>query len=143
MEITDIKGRLHDQWVLAVLADCQYMPTEEKMQKLADRYEADPDIYAFGCGDEADRGGLGVIILKRRAETAFEIMGIAVEPAARKRGVGAKLIDFAAQSLGCQKICAETDDGAMGFYRRCGFRVESLGEKYPGCVRYWCTLSLA
>lgn len=29
-------------------------------------------------------------------------------------------------------IEAETDDGAVEFYKRIGFQVKSLGEKYPG-----------
>jgi|GEM_PF-1574117 len=35
---------------------------------------------------------------------------------------------------------AETDDQALGFYQKLGFRVQALGEKYPGFPRYLCQL---
>jgi ribosomal protein S18 acetylase RimI-like enzyme len=38
---------------------------------------------------------------------------------------------------------AETDSEALAFYRRIGFRVESLGEKYPGVERFRCVLHAA
>jgi ribosomal protein S18 acetylase RimI-like enzyme len=33
-------------------------------------------------------------------------------------------------------MVAETDNEAVEFYRATGFRVTSLGEKYPGVERY-------
>lgn len=35
-------------------------------------------------------------------------------------------------------IVAETDDEAVDFYRRYGFFITSLGEKYPGVERFLC-----
>ncbi|ETE89388.1 acetyltransferase [Bacillus thuringiensis serovar aizawai str. Leapi01] len=35
-------------------------------------------------------------------------------------------------------IEAETDDEAVEFYKRIGFQVKSLGEKYPGIERFHC-----
>lgn len=32
-------------------------------------------------------------------------------------------------------ITAETDHDAIAFYRRYGFEIQSLGEKYPGVER--------
>ena len=37
-------------------------------------------------------------------------------------------------------IEAETDDGAVEFYKRIGFRVKSLGEKYKEIERFHCYL---
>ncbi|EJS58105.1 hypothetical protein ICA_01925 [Bacillus cereus BAG1O-3] len=37
-------------------------------------------------------------------------------------------------------IEAETDDGAVEFYKRIGFQVKSLGEKYTGIERFPCYL---
>jgi ribosomal protein S18 acetylase RimI-like enzyme len=48
------------------------------------------------------------------------------------RGVGAR---FPGATLE-----AETDGDAVGFYRRIGFGIESLGEKYPGRARFRCVL---
>ena len=41
-----------------------------------------------------------------------------------------------------KQLTAETDADAVGFYQRCGFEVESLGELYPGAERFRCTLKL-
>jgi len=35
-------------------------------------------------------------------------------------------------------IVAETDHEAVDFYRRYGFFITSLGEKYPGVERFLC-----
>lgn len=35
-------------------------------------------------------------------------------------------------------ISAETDRDAVGFYRKYGFQITSLGEKYPGVERFKC-----
>jgi len=35
-------------------------------------------------------------------------------------------------------IVAETDYEAVDFYRRYGFVITSLGEKYPGVERFLC-----
>ena len=40
--------------------------------------------------------------------------------------------------LGLIRLIAETDQEAVGFYRKCGFKVESLGELYPGVERFRC-----
>lgn len=50
------------------------------------------------------------------------------------------MIDHLIQLENVTKIIAETDMDAVGFYRRYGFSIEALGEKYPGVERYKCTL---
>ena len=141
MRIIDIKDNLHDRHVLDVLSHSQYMPTEEQLKGLADIYESDPNIYAFSCVDNSCI--VGVVVLKHLTASTFEIVSIAVDPAFRGQGVGSKLISFAANSLKCDKVSAETDDDAVGFYRSYGFDIVSLGEKYPGVIRYLCTLKLS
>ena len=139
MRIFDLKGKLHDRDVLEVLSYSKYMPTEEKMKQLAEIYETDKEIYVFGYEDNGVIGG--VIALRHLRDASFEITGIAVAPFCRNRGIGGKLIAYAADRLKCGEICAETDNDAVDFYRKCGFSVDCLGEKYPGCIRYRCTIS--
>lgn len=69
-------------------------------------------------------------------------MNIATDTAYRNRGIASSLIAFAAKTLNCGVIKAETDDDAIRFYRKYGFHIKSLGEKYPGFIRYLCTLKL-
>lgn len=35
-------------------------------------------------------------------------------------------------------VSAETDADAVEFYRKYGFKIKSLGEKYPGVERFLC-----
>ena len=140
MTIMDIKTRLNDPLIRSVLALSQYRPTPEKLASRAAAYLADPDIYAFACFDQ-DKP-LGVLVLKNHGAQAFEILSIAVVSDSRHRGIGSKLITHAAEALNCTQITAETDDDSVGFYRSYGFKIKSLGEKYPNCVRYLCTLNL-
>ena len=140
MSIVDIKGNLHDERILAVISQSQYMPTKEKLDGLADRYESDADIFAFAYYNNGLVGG--TIILKHREDDEFKIMSIATDTAYRNQGIASELISFVAANLKCRSIKAETDNDAVGFYRKYGFHVKSLGEKYPGTIRYLCTLYL-
>ena len=141
MNVVDIKGKLHDKDVLGVLSQSMYMPTEEKLNLRADNYEADESVFALACVD----GGIviGVIVVKVLTRASFEILSIAVETAFRGKGIGSKLISSVIERLSCSHICAETDDNAVGFYRKYGFDIKSLGEKYPGIIRYHCSLKLS
>lgn len=58
----------------------------------------------------------------------------------RGRGLARRLLAAVAR-LG-SPVVAETDDDAVGFYRRLGFRVATAPEdpRWPGTVRYRCVL---
>ena len=141
MNISDIKGNLHDKRVLNVLSQSLYMPTDEKLNLLADKYEADDNVFAFACIEAGSV--LGVIVVRLLAADSYELLGIAVESAFRGTGIGSKLISAVVAHLSCRQICAETDDDAVGFYYNYGFNIQSLGEKYPGIIRYLCTLKVS
>jgi GNAT superfamily N-acetyltransferase len=61
------------------------------------------------------------------------VRAIAVDPELRGRGVGRRLLDAVPDAL-----TAEADEAAVGFFRRCGFAVESAGGT-PYKRRYVCT----
>jgi ribosomal protein S18 acetylase RimI-like enzyme len=65
------------------------------------------------------------------------IRSIAVVPDRRNRGLARALIDALAERMCARCVVAETDDDAVGFYRRCGFNVEDAPPKF-GRPRYWC-----
>jgi len=140
MNIIDVKEKLRDERVLGMISLSQYMPTKKIMNTLIDKYEADKSIYAF-AGD-INNSICGTIILKQIIDKEYEIVNIATDPSFRKQGVASKLVSFATDYLKCGLVKAETDDDAVGFYRKYGFQIESLGKKYPGVVRYICVLKL-
>ena len=86
----------------------------------------------------SDRGIVGTIISEARDDRFIEIINVATAHDTERRGVGSALVlALLARSKGCP-VCAETDVEAVGFYRSLGFTIESLGDKYPGTVRYRC-----
>lgn len=78
---------------------------------------------------------------------AIEVVGshegvirhIVVRPEARCNGLGRDLVAQSRKLLDLSTVTAETDRSVVGFYERSGFRVASLGEKYPGVERFLCT----
>ena len=69
------------------------------------------------------------------------VLHLATTPPARRTGVGTSLLNslLGRVSTG-SSVVAETDAEAVGFYRSNGFRVTTLGEKYPGVERFRVTL---
>ncbi|WP_342769228.1 GNAT family N-acetyltransferase [Brevibacillus nitrificans] len=67
---------------------------------------------------------------------------MAVRAANREHGYGSQLIDLLLQKYKRKVIAAETDQEAVGFYRKYGFLIKSLGEKYPGVERFHCVYSV-
>jgi len=50
-----------------------------------------------------------------------------------------EIIDIGA---GPGKYSIELAKEAVNFYEKCGFKITSLGEKYPGIVRFKCILEV-
>lgn len=81
---------------------------------------------------------IGCIGLEFSSLYNAEIKHIAVDPGQRGNKVASKMIDFVCQQHSLRTISAETDKDAVGFYKKYGFAVTSLGEKYPGVERFQC-----
>ncbi|MEK4827575.1 GNAT family N-acetyltransferase [Niallia sp. FSL W8-0951] len=64
------------------------------------------------------------------------IKHIAVSTKQRGKSVGSQMIKFLSKQY--TFISAETDNDAVGFYRKNGFKITSLGEKYPSVERFLC-----
>lgn len=63
---------------------------------------------------------------------------IAVDPETRGKNIGSEMIDFICRFHLLHQVIAETDQHAVEFYRKYGFSISSLGEKYPGVERFRC-----
>ena len=116
---------------------CLYRPTREKYaSRLAELRRG----LCLACLEDGALAGL--IALAPRGGEA-EILGIAVDPARRGRGVGRGLVLGAMRAGGFARLTAETDDAAVGFYRKCGFTTEPCVKDYGGArVRRWrCALN--
>ncbi|MNJ48395.1 acetyltransferase [compost metagenome] len=84
---------------------------------------------------------VGLIGISYLTEDEVELRHMAVKSNKRRLGLGKKLIrDFINENL-IKKMEAETDKDAVDFYRKIGFQIMSLGEKYPGVERFKCILT--
>lgn len=137
LRIDDCKAELTKPAFLALLAHAIYNPTPERLAARAAAYQSDSEVLAYGAWQGTEP--VGVIVLRNDPQET-EIQNIAVAPQARGTGAGRAMIGHAHNCLISGSMIAETDDDAVDFYRACGFQVESLGEKYPGIVRYRCVL---
>ncbi|WP_067652152.1 GNAT family N-acetyltransferase [Nocardia harenae] len=87
-------------------------------------------------------GGEPVAIAGYRRHPGYlELLHLATAPGHRHRGLAAALLTDLRRRFPELPVRAETDSDAVGFYRRLGFAVTSLGERYPGVERFTVSLS--
>jgi ribosomal protein S18 acetylase RimI-like enzyme len=112
-------------------------PTEDALNRLiCGTYASDRRTLYIA---ESDGGPIGIVGVERQPDSTDAICHIAVDPSNRGVGIGRRLIEHVAASTDGSRLVAETDVGAVDFYRACGFEIKSLGEKYPGVERFECT----
>lgn len=120
----------------ALLSLAMYMPTEEKLRLKAEKYAAGKEYRAvFAMEGDCP---IGLCIFRSRQGGA-EIISLSVLPLLQRRGIGRAMITHLQNRIR-MPLTAETDDDAVGFYQKCGFSIDRLGEVYPGVIRYRCTL---
>ncbi|MCH5286448.1 MAG: GNAT family N-acetyltransferase [Christensenellaceae bacterium] len=119
---------------MALLALSMFRPTPERAAGRAAAYMQDSSLEAYACQMNGADAGL---IVFRVNEDAAEILSIATESAFRGLNIGRFMIEQTIGIFRLNAIEAETDDDAVGFYRRCGFSVHVCGE-IDGTTRYRC-----
>lgn len=134
MNIIDVKESLCDKSVYSLLAPSVFNPTSERLLSRAEKYQADDKTKAYAYADNGEYKG--IIILKIEDNTA-EILDIAVKPEYQGQGIGSMLIDYIFSQFAVSKITAETDDDAIGFYKKYGFTVVDITVKFDA-KRYTC-----
>ena len=132
MNLIDLRGRQDEPAVRRVLE--QSHGSTEALEEACAHYRSGgwtfigwqegEEILACAGAEQLTGGTIG-------------IRSIAVAPAWRHRGLGRTLLDSLAGRAGASMVVAETDDDAVGFYRRCGFAIEDAPPKF-GRPRYWC-----
>ena len=104
-----------DKSVYSLLAPSVFNPTPARLLSRAEKYQADDNtsVYAYTENGEYK----GIIVFKIKEQTA-EILNIAVKPEYQGNGIGSMLIDYIFSKFAVSKITAETDDDAIGFYKK-------------------------
>ncbi|MFB9325132.1 GNAT family N-acetyltransferase [Paenibacillus aurantiacus] len=119
-----------------LLAMCVW-PDEASVERAWTRYREE------GCAllGRIDESGLvGLIGIREERLGEYELLHLAVSPNERSRGIGSGMITEWMQTRQAAQLTAETDAEAVHFYEKAGFRIISLGEKYPGVERFRCVL---
>ncbi len=118
--ICDVKEIITEPDILKLLAPSVYNPTQERLLNRAKKYQEDENANIYAYKDNGEHKGIVIFKIINNSAT---ILDIAVKPEYQGHGIGSKLIDFIFNSFNVDSITAETDDDAIGFYKKYGFTV--------------------
>lgn len=135
-KIIDIKSNLNTDTALEVLKESVFNPTKEKLSKRASYYQNKESIVSYGylSGDII----LGLIVIDTANKDEITILDIAVRKDQQRNGFGRKLLNHVIVKYNPKVLIAETDDDAVEFYRKNGFEIFNLEERFSNCIRYEC-----
>lgn len=133
-KFTDIKNSLCDKSIYYLLVPSVFNPTPERLLNRAEKYQADDKVKVYAYLENGEYKG--VIVFKIEDNTA-EILDISVKPEYRGKGIGSRLIDYIFSQFAINKITTETDDDAIGFYKKYGFTVADTKDVFDS-KRYIC-----
>ena len=134
MKLVNAKMRLNDPRLMDILAPSMFNPTPKRVAARAATYRQETGVEACAC--QIDDIDVGLILFSVSEDTAV-IHQIATARTHRGVGVGRFMIEQVMEGFHLLAMAAETDDDAVGFYRRCGFTVERCGA-IGGRARYRC-----
>ena len=120
---------------------CMFMPTEEKFNNTVDLFLNDNSVKIFACFEQDKIVGIMAVSFKEQKK--IEIIGIAVDVSTRGKGIGSYMINQVINNYGLLSVYAETDNDAVGFYRKNGFNIMEFSETYGAetVIRYKCELT--
>lgn len=137
VELCRDKDWLLSEEAFAIYSQCMYQATYEDYKAQMTGYLSDSSVRIFVCESRGRKEG---ILVLDHSDVVAEIVGIAVNGRAHRKGIGSRLIQGVMDSENLKSIKAQTDDDAIGFYRKCGFAEEREVIEYPdgAAVRYNC-----
>lgn len=107
-------------------------PSELSLQKAIHFYTKKQQAILYKYGECACVG------MELIGENKARLCHIAVSKANRHQGLASYMIKEIIRIHQLVYLEAETDYEAVEFYRKCGWIITSLGEKYPGVERFQC-----
>lgn len=125
---------LSDQELCKFLTYCMF-PNEERIIQQCKLYKTSEDRSLHGIYLKDIL--VGIIGLIHNPDE-IEIKYIAIETEYRHRGIGQELVRAISKLYPDLELIAETNKDAVSFYKKVGFMITNLGEKYPGIERFKC-----
>jgi len=141
--LVDLRSRLDDAEVLLRLIQALAYPPEiaqARSRDILQSYRQHPERPLLAVESARGKELVAFAGILPHAEEVAEIGHIAVLGEWQGRGIGRWLVAALSRKFGSRGLGAETDEGAIGFYAKCGFSIQSLGMKYPKTERFWCIL---
>jgi len=132
---TNIKDRLDNPSVRKIMSACVYRNSVEVAINKLSEYNLRPAWSMYGWIEDGEI--VGICGFEVHQMNRIDILHIAV--AERGQGVGSKMLD-ALRELFCLTLKAETDDDAVGFYRKYGFVTTAF--RIKGVTRHICVFDL-
>lgn len=111
-----------------------YATTYSKIDREYERYlnTFNRELFSLEQNEEI----IGCVGIEVIYSNKCVIKHIAVYTKHRGKSFGSQMIKFLSQQYTI--IIAETDKDAVDFYRKCGFKITSIGERFPGVERFLC-----
>lgn len=130
-------GWLLSKKAFSIYASCMYTKSYDDYKKQMKRYIDEPFIKVFVC--EMNGKIAGVLVLDQTTAVP-KIVGIAVSLDHRGQGVGKYMIKHIVALEHLESLEVQTDEEAIGFYRKCGFTDKKELVKFSDgvSVRYNC-----
>ena len=136
--IINVKPNLTDPNIFSLLAPSTFDPTLEKLKKRAEKYKYNERIHAYAylyCDKY-----VGIVVFETDGNRAT-VLDIAVTERYRELGFGTRLINSVFENFKVNTLTAETDDDAVNFYLKCGFRIIQTKTVFD-TKRYVCEKTL-
>jgi ribosomal protein S18 acetylase RimI-like enzyme len=138
MEIVSLEERTQDPAVVRLLAIAQIhldpADAQERAPVIAAEYAEDASLSILGC--EESGAVLGLVGVQHVGAAEAVVRDLAVDPRARRRHIGRRLIDHLRFNVGYQILHGHTLEQALDFYRACSFQVQPDGYLPTGAVTY-------
>ena len=137
LEFVNVKLNIFDKNVLELLKPSVFNPTPERLKARAEKYANNLNTHIFACCEGGNFVGVAVVEI---IDSTATVLDIAVDENSRNKGVGSALLSFFVETFNIITLTAETDDDAVGFYLKYGFKIVETKTVYD-TKRYVCEFS--
>lgn len=136
-EIENHKDIYTNETIKTIMSYAMFNPTEGRVKSAAEGIYGKQQGHFYVAEEEGII--IGIIGVRRVDNSFVEIMHIAVEESARRKGIGTALVKYVDDIERVDQILAETDEDAVKFYRKFGFKVRKTEDVMFNTIRYSCT----
>lgn len=120
-----------------IIARAVFAPTEGKIKSISEGIYRKKHARVYLLKeDEKVLAVLGLLIPSRNR---IEIRHIAVAKEEERKGYGRSSIELLETLLEPDELFLETDDAAVKFYRKLGFKSKKMPDTGMGITRYFCS----